>query len=741
MIRIEIPLLEIFSVILLSIVRDYLSLTIMSSATSSSVSDKRKLPHSLSESHADLNRSLGNIAEEKRPSRSNSHRPRRKNSGDNDTTSDQQTSTAIAPPRRPGSSRGLNRNKSDTGERLALSPEGNSRRKEKLRTPHSAPTRSRDKKVLSVSAHGALEKINNEAQKPQSPTKLKDGRPSPNGPRRIVSLDSSKSRQRRREHRSSDKSRVSGTSTSHTGGGKDRVSRTSAMLGLRGFHSENGNCQGDRSSLNGDGSKHRPGRRGLNHRSEESESSTGSGISDASEDKSTKGRAFSGTDSINHGEGNDSPRQSRERARRRDSVEDPLSPSRSGSKKRTTGGSRRRNHSALGSTTGSSSLTADASVARSIMTTATTATESSEETVPRKPASVRIKSKAAAPDDEKPNGESPIRRKRSVSKDPSRSRQRSSSQDPSRNRMRSSSQDPSRNRRMRSSSQDPSRNRQRSSSQDPSRNRRMRSSSQDPSRHRAENTKITTRPELQRHVKGQHSNEESTGGIGGLASFLKGGDSHANSNSKSASSRSVSSQSNGGKKKSIRKARKPSFQRGSSYNAQDGISPKPPKLREAHSDEVKTISVVEEALQQSLHIGDITRSPLGSKTNGIMSTTRIPNLQESGGVSPMGHKSTGNGFGKSVPAMTFAESMKAADIGGIVEKQKQAKRTASKQPIVKPTKEEGEDIFSFYSWTTSRQPREKILEQRKKYRDDGRKGSMLTAFKALVRDLDNEKVG
>ena len=91
--------------------------------------------------------------------------------------------------------------------------------------------------------------------------------------------------------------------------------------------------------------------------------------------------------------------------------------------------------------------------------------------------------------------------------------------------------------------------------------------------------------------------------------------------------------------------------------------------------------------------------------------------------------------------MTFAESMKAADIGGIVEKQKQAKRTASKQPIVKPTKEEGEDIFSFYSWTTSRQPREKILEQRKKYRDDGRKGSMLTAFKALVRDLDNEKVG
>jgi hypothetical protein len=122
-----------------------------------------------------------------------------------------------------------------------------------------------------------------------------------------------------------------------------------------------------------------------------------------------------------------------------------------------------------------------------------------------------------------------------------------------------------------------------------------------------------------------------------------------------------------------------------------------------------------------------------------MSTAGIPDFQESDDASGRSSfaeaNESGPAFGKSMPPLSFAESLKVADLGGHMKKLKDAKKDSSTQIQIEivPKKEE-EDIFTFYSWSTSRQPRDKILEQRKKFRDAIRQGPLLTSFQSLVRD-------
>lgn len=71
--------------------------------------------------------------------------------------------------------------------------------------------------------------------------------------------------------------------------------------------------------------------------------------------------------------------------------------------------------------------------------------------------------------------------------------------------------------------------------------------------------------------------------------------------------------------------------------------------------------------------------------------------------------------------------------------QRQEANTGLSKTMNVPEKDPGngedteEDIFTFYSWSTSRQPRSKILKERKKLRDSVREGPLLASYEALMR--------
>jgi hypothetical protein len=90
-------------------------------------------------------------------------------------------------------------------------------------------------------------------------------------------------------------------------------------------------------------------------------------------------------------------------------------------------------------------------------------------------------------------------------------------------------------------------------------------------------------------------------------------------------------------------------------------------------------------------------------------------------------------MGMSMPAM----SLKVMELGALVQQQKAQKKFSK---TLSPSKngadnveDKEEDIFTFYSWSTSRQPRSKILEERKKLRDSVREGPLLASYEALMR--------
>jgi hypothetical protein len=627
----------------------------MSATSSSSTKDRvRGLHYSASESNADLNRSLGNILEEDA-----TDPPRARSSSRLDELPGEQR------PRKPGSSRGLTRNKSDSEKNQTL-PVGSTtpsqRRKEKARVPQSAPTRRDKKLLLSASAHGVPSERNGKPLLPPSSA-------SPHEPRRAMSLgvtvtpsvgsasQSGRPRQRRpeddarrrsrREDRNSDKSKSSSSKT--------------AMLGLKGFDPESNHSQRSERSSTGTSSKNRSSRRGLDRKDGGESSEEISKTSNSS--ASAAGDAAKG-DTDGKLLGKDSSRSGRERSRP-SRTSNSGDRARSRSKKRSA--RRRSNH-------------ADSSGSNiSIVTNGTTETESSEEAAPSKPASVRVKSKAAWPDDNKANGdEQNASRRKRASKGSSRSPNRKSQSDDSdRIRMLSRSQ----------------------------------------------------------------SFGDTGGGISGLASFLKSDESRGESKSSSRSVGGDPEESSApivdeNKRRQTRRARKGNA---SSFTDTNDDNPLPkPRFRQVKSDEVK-LSVDDAGLRESLHIGEVFSQQKRPKGRRNMSTAGIPDFQESDDASGRSSfaeaNESGPAFGKSMPPLSFAESLKVADLGGHMKKLKDAKKDSSTQIQIEivPKKEE-EDIFTFYSWSTSRQPRDKILEQRKKFRDAIRQGPLLTSFQSLVRD-------
>lgn len=90
-------------------------------------------------------------------------------------------------------------------------------------------------------------------------------------------------------------------------------------------------------------------------------------------------------------------------------------------------------------------------------------------------------------------------------------------------------------------------------------------------------------------------------------------------------------------------------------------------------------------------------------------------------------------MGMSMPAM----SPEVMDLSALMQQQRAQKRLSgsmfASENDAGNKEDEEEDIFTFYSWSTSRQPRSKILEERKKLRDSVREGPLLASYEALMK--------
>lgn len=121
----------------------------------------------------------------------------------------------------------------------------------------------------------------------------------------------------------------------------------------------------------------------------------------------------------------------------------------------------------------------------------------------------------------------------------------------------------------------------------------------------------------------------------------------------------------------------------------------------------------DESLQEeSLHVSDI----LGSTKNG----------KQQGGTT----KNTER-LNRSMGDMAF----KASDLGSLLAQQKEFKRRGGGASVVSELlmdEEPQDDIFSNYSWTTSRQVRHKIQEERKLLNETLRQGAFQKAFQLYV---------
>ncbi len=80
-------------------------------------------------------------------------------------------------------------------------------------------------------------------------------------------------------------------------------------------------------------------------------------------------------------------------------------------------------------------------------------------------------------------------------------------------------------------------------------------------------------------------------------------------------------------------------------------------------------------------------------------------------------------------------AFKASDLGSLLAQQKEFKRRGGGASVVSELlieEEQQDDIFSDYSWTTSRQVRSKVQEERKLLNDTLRQGTFQKAFDMFV---------
>jgi hypothetical protein len=88
-------------------------------------------------------------------------------------------------------------------------------------------------------------------------------------------------------------------------------------------------------------------------------------------------------------------------------------------------------------------------------------------------------------------------------------------------------------------------------------------------------------------------------------------------------------------------------------------------------------------------------------------------------------------------SMSQIPTSKASDLGSILAQQKAQKllsrSSMSSIDCDEELEDTQEDIFSFYSWSTSRQPRNKIKKERKRLNDSIRHGALLAAYESFVR--------
>jgi hypothetical protein len=253
----------------------------------------------------------------------------------------------------------------------------------------------------------------------------------------------------------------------------------------------------------------------------------------------------------------------------------------------------------------------------------------------------------------------------------------------------------------------------------------------------------------------QRNSSSDAAELASLTIFLKTEDAQPirrNASSRSVSSMPIPRRKKGserslaeGQKRAIRKQTKLRMVKSDDEGVLDVLEKKTSlrKLRTCQTDEEGEVedSQDEKSLHEtdSLHGGRDRRSGKDARRSTRHYSTgqaAVMSDEENGVDNHQVDRSAHDRMGMSMPSM----SLKVMELGALVQQQK-AQKTLSKTTSMSTSENnhaedeeyKEEDIFTFYSWSTSRQPRSKILKERKKLRDSVREGALLASYEALMR--------
>jgi len=232
------------------------------------------------------------------------------------------------------------------------------------------------------------------------------------------------------------------------------------------------------------------------------------------------------------------------------------------------------------------------------------------------------------------------------------------------------------------------------------------------------------------------------GGIASLAAFLN--NSKSPKSNKLSSSRSVGAMPTSGASFSSKKPLRRRLKKKDDESLASAASKRPSK-----SKQIKGHS----SMGSGLDLHSASSTPMeaygGSKMRG-----RKPKSRSSSGSSDdsiedqslhvsdiLGTNNNGNAGGSTKKSMERLNrsmgdiAFKASDLGSLLAQQKEFKRRSGGASVVSELlvdEEQQDDIFSTYSWTTSRQLRHKVQEERKLLNETLRQGTFEKAFQMFV---------